>query len=67
MNDWLFKLRDKLDDLGNRLHLFRLDIQILGCNLRISFLKYQLGRLDSAKIMWDLRLTTLYLEGLHHE
>lgn len=56
-----------LEDIKDRLHLFYLDIQILGWNLRISFLKYQLTRLDSAKAMADHRLTTLYLKGLNHE
>ena len=56
-----------LDDIRDRLHLFRLDIQILGCRLHIAVLKYRLARITSAQIIADLRLTTLYLEDIHRD
>jgi len=55
----------RLDDIRDTLNLFRLDVLILGCHLRIAFLKYRIARLDSARIMEDLKLTTLYLEEIH--
>jgi hypothetical protein len=55
----------RLDDIRDALNLLRLDILILGCHLRIAFLKYRQARIDSAAIMADLRLTTLYLEQIH--
>lgn len=60
-------MNDILEDIKDRLHLFYVDMRILGCHLRLSFIKYRLNRLDSAKIMEDHKLTTLYLQGLNHK
>ena len=53
-----------LADMWNRLHLLKVDIRILGCNLRIAVIQYRLDRLISAKVLEDLKLTTLYLKNL---